>query len=131
MKLNLTTREKEILALIAKGFTTKEIAVKLENSPKTVEAFRASMMRKNNVKNMFELACSHCMNNLKPAINLDDYTDRYTEIQIIDAMALAFKATECEDGDLYKGEKGGMMVGLCGKKTDIISFMIEFHKRLP
>jgi len=42
----LTSREREILQLVAEGKTNKEIAVTLEISTKTVEAHRANMMHK-------------------------------------------------------------------------------------
>lgn len=43
---SLTQREHEILAFIAKGYSTKEIAVDLGISPKTVEFHRANLLRK-------------------------------------------------------------------------------------
>ena len=43
---NLTQREHEILAFIAKGYSTKEIAIDLGISPKTVEFHRANLLRK-------------------------------------------------------------------------------------
>jgi DNA-binding NarL/FixJ family response regulator len=42
----LTEREREVLALIADGLSSKEIAVRLGHSPKTAETHRASLMRK-------------------------------------------------------------------------------------
>jgi two-component system, NarL family, response regulator NreC len=42
----LTSREREIVQLIAEGQTTKEIAVRLGLSIKTVEAHRSHLMRK-------------------------------------------------------------------------------------
>ena len=42
----LTEREREVLALIADGLSSKEIAVRLGHSPKTAETHRASVMRK-------------------------------------------------------------------------------------
>lgn len=47
----LTTREKEILALIIKEFTTEEIAEKIFVSVKTVESHRSNLMQKLAVKN--------------------------------------------------------------------------------
>jgi DNA-binding NarL/FixJ family response regulator len=41
----LTTRQREVLQLIAEGYTTKEIAGKLDISPKTAEAYRAELMK--------------------------------------------------------------------------------------
>lgn len=46
----LTAREVEVLKLIAEEFVTKEIAIKLDISPRTVEAHRARLMRKLGVK---------------------------------------------------------------------------------
>lgn len=43
---SLTQRENEILAYIAKGYSTKEIAIDLGISPKTVEFHRANLLRK-------------------------------------------------------------------------------------
>jgi two-component system, NarL family, response regulator NreC len=45
----LTTREREILQLIAEGQTTKEIAWRLGLSGKTVESHRINLMRKLNI----------------------------------------------------------------------------------
>jgi DNA-binding NarL/FixJ family response regulator len=42
----LTEREREVLALIAEGLSSKEIAARLGHSPKTAETHRASLMRK-------------------------------------------------------------------------------------
>jgi DNA-binding NarL/FixJ family response regulator len=42
----LTEREREVLALIAEGLSSKEIAARLGHSPKTAETHRASVMRK-------------------------------------------------------------------------------------
>jgi DNA-binding NarL/FixJ family response regulator len=42
----LTEREREVLALIAEGLSSKEIAAHLGHSPKTAETHRASLMRK-------------------------------------------------------------------------------------
>jgi DNA-binding NarL/FixJ family response regulator len=41
----LTTRQREVLQLIAEGYTTKEIATKLDISVKTAEAYRAELMK--------------------------------------------------------------------------------------
>lgn len=42
----LSTREREVLHLIAEGLSAKEVASRLEISTKTVEAHRTSLMRK-------------------------------------------------------------------------------------
>ena len=52
---NLTTREWELLKLIAEGYRNKEIAEFLVISVKTVEKHRANMMRKLNIHNTAEL----------------------------------------------------------------------------
>jgi two-component system, NarL family, response regulator NreC len=51
----LTQREKEILKLVAEGYTSKEIAGMLCNSPKTIERHRANIMGKLSVNNVSQL----------------------------------------------------------------------------
>ena len=48
----LTDREREVLTLIARGLSTKEIAAHLEIGPRTVETHRANLMRKLGVKSV-------------------------------------------------------------------------------
>ena len=45
----LTTREREVLQLIAEGLTSKEIAVHLRVATRTAEAHRAHLMKKLNI----------------------------------------------------------------------------------
>lgn len=52
---DLSTREREVLKLVAEGYSNKEISDVLLISIKTVETHRASIMRKNNFKNITEL----------------------------------------------------------------------------
>jgi DNA-binding NarL/FixJ family response regulator len=51
----LTNREHQILQLIWSGLTNKEIATRLKISVKTVEAHRATMMKKVRVSNTAQL----------------------------------------------------------------------------
>jgi DNA-binding NarL/FixJ family response regulator len=51
----LSTREREVLRLIAEGLSAKEIAGRLGISAKTVEAHRTSLMRKLGVRKATEL----------------------------------------------------------------------------
>jgi len=51
----LTTREKEILQLLAEGLTTKEIASKINVSTKTVETHRQHIMDKLDIHNIVQL----------------------------------------------------------------------------
>ncbi len=51
----LTKKEIEVLGLLAKGFTTKDIASQLFISSRTVETHRANMLKKLKVKNSAEL----------------------------------------------------------------------------
>lgn len=51
----LTSREREILHLVAYGLTSTEIANRLCISPRTVEVHRASMMHKLGLRNRTEL----------------------------------------------------------------------------
>ncbi len=51
----LTKREREILQLIAEGFTNKEIAEKLVLSPSTVHSHRTNLLHKLNLNSRHEL----------------------------------------------------------------------------
>ena len=51
----LTTREREVMDLVVGGKATKQIAVDLGISPKTVEAHRAHIMRKMSADSIAEL----------------------------------------------------------------------------
>ena len=51
----LSAREKEILALIAKGLRSKQIAATLDISKYTVGNHRKNMLKKRGAKNMTEL----------------------------------------------------------------------------
>jgi len=51
----LTTREREVLQLMAEGKSTREVAAKLNVSTKTVETFRRLIMKKLDIHNVAEL----------------------------------------------------------------------------
>lgn len=51
----LTTREREVLQLVAEGLSNKEISSRLNNSVKTVENHRHNLMRKLNAHNSADL----------------------------------------------------------------------------
>lgn len=51
----ITPREKEVLELVAQGFSTKQIADKLDISVRTVESHRINMLKKLEVSNTAEL----------------------------------------------------------------------------
>jgi DNA-binding NarL/FixJ family response regulator len=53
----LTAREREVLQHIARGYMYKEIALRLEISPKTVEAHVSSVLRKLQLSSRHELTC--------------------------------------------------------------------------
>jgi DNA-binding NarL/FixJ family response regulator len=52
----LTTREREVLQHIARGYMYKEIALRLDISPKTVEAHVSSVLRKLQLSSRHELS---------------------------------------------------------------------------
>lgn len=52
----LTAREREVAALVLKGHTAKEIGKVLGISPRTVDIYRARLMRKYQAKSSVELA---------------------------------------------------------------------------
>lgn len=51
----LSGRERQVLAMVAQGMTTRQIAEKLFLSPRTVEKHRAAFMQKLHLKNIPEL----------------------------------------------------------------------------
>ena len=51
----ITFKEKQVLALVASGLTTKEIASRLNLSHHTVESHRKNLLRKWAAKNSAEL----------------------------------------------------------------------------
>ena len=53
--INITPRELEILDLLSRGLSSKEIAEKLFISPHTVEYHRRQMLKKTDSKNIAEL----------------------------------------------------------------------------
>jgi len=52
----LTKREKQILSLVLKGKSNKEIGLELEVSKRTIEVHRFNLMKKLEVKNLIELS---------------------------------------------------------------------------
>ncbi|ASY37269.1 LuxR C-terminal-related transcriptional regulator [Taylorella equigenitalis] len=53
----LTPRENEVLNLFMYVHTTKEVAKRLECSPRTVEVHRSRIIKKTNSKNLIDLMC--------------------------------------------------------------------------
>ena len=51
----LTLREREVLSLVAAGYTNVEIAARLGISSRTVETHRANLMRKLGLRSLAEL----------------------------------------------------------------------------
>jgi RNA polymerase sigma factor (sigma-70 family) len=51
----LSSREHEVLKLVAEGMTSREIADRLSISPKTVDTYRSRLMRKLGVENLAAL----------------------------------------------------------------------------
>ncbi len=51
----LTARQKEILKLVAQGYTNREIGQKLDISVRTVEVHRFNLMRRLRVRNVAQL----------------------------------------------------------------------------
>ncbi len=52
---SLTTRQKEILKLVALGYTNREIGDRLDISVRTVEVHRFNLMRRLRVRNVAQL----------------------------------------------------------------------------
>lgn len=62
----LSARQKQILSLVAQGFITKEIADRLELSPRTVESHRVAIMRRLHSETVADLTRIACRNGLAP-----------------------------------------------------------------
>jgi two-component system, NarL family, response regulator LiaR len=60
----LTSREREILILVAQGHSTREIAEMLHISPNTVDVHRAHMMQKLDLHNIAEISAYAVRHNL-------------------------------------------------------------------
>ena len=61
-KGRLSNREREVLQAVAEGFSTKQIAEKLDVSVKTIEAHRANLMKKLEARSAVELTrCAYEM----------------------------------------------------------------------
>jgi len=54
-KLKLNQTEKEVLFLICKGYTIKEMSEKMFLSPKTIEKYRSALLHKTNTRNSAHL----------------------------------------------------------------------------
>jgi DNA-binding NarL/FixJ family response regulator len=52
---DLTEREEEVLGLVAQGFTSREIAVQLGISPKSVESYKMRALRKAGIETRVEI----------------------------------------------------------------------------
>jgi DNA-binding NarL/FixJ family response regulator len=63
-QIELTKREKEVLALICQGYSNQEISDKLYISQRTVERHRSSLLFKTNSKNSISLVIYSIKNNL-------------------------------------------------------------------
>lgn len=64
MKDILTTREREVVQLLAEGKSTKEVAVALGLSVKTAETHRSNIMRKLDIHSVSELVLYAVRNNI-------------------------------------------------------------------
>lgn len=55
MKHGITPKQLEVLKLITEGYNSSEIAVKLENSKKTIDSIRSSMLLRFGCTNVAQL----------------------------------------------------------------------------
>ena len=72
MSPRLSNREKEMLRLVAAGHTAASIGVALKLSPKTVETYRARVMKKLNLRNRRELVSYALLNEILSADNVNE-----------------------------------------------------------
>jgi DNA-binding NarL/FixJ family response regulator len=71
----LTTREREVIQLLAEGNVTKEVAVALKLSVKTAETHRSNLMKKPDLHSMSELVLYAVRNNIVQVTNLPPSRD--------------------------------------------------------
>jgi two-component system, LuxR family, response regulator FixJ len=64
----LSPRERQVMALVSEGLANKEIALRLEISPRTVESYRAWVMEKMGASNLADL--------VRKAMMLDASTEK-------------------------------------------------------
>jgi two-component system response regulator FixJ len=62
----LSPRERQVMALVAEGLANKEIALRLEISPRTVESYRAWVMEKMGASNLADLVRKAMMLDASP-----------------------------------------------------------------
>jgi len=55
VKEEITSKQLEVLRLLADGYSSEEIAKRLENSKKTIDSIRIDMLRRFQVKNVAHL----------------------------------------------------------------------------
>lgn len=75
-KASLTTREDQILKLVCRGLTNKEVARELDISEKTVKHYMTAIMTKLGVRNRTEAVL--CARDRMPVSNQPDQQDRAT-----------------------------------------------------
>jgi len=68
----LSGREREILQLVARGLSNKEVGLKLDLTEKTVKHYLTSVLRKLNVRNRVEAALLGSQHGRQPAIRIDE-----------------------------------------------------------
>ena len=65
----LTTREREVMRLVADGYSSARIAGRLSISPRTAESHRANVMRKLRLANYVELIRYALVRGILPMID--------------------------------------------------------------
>lgn len=62
----LTPRERQVLSLVAHGYTSKQIGEKLGISPRTAETHRVNIGRRLGIRNVAQMVRYAIENNLSP-----------------------------------------------------------------
>lgn len=73
--VNLTPREREVLQLVAQGYTNGEVGLALSLSPRTIETHRANMMHKLGLNSSVDLARYALEHELIPQNKSNTITD--------------------------------------------------------
>ena len=67
--MRFTERETEVVALISRGLTNKEICRKLLISEDTVKHYMTSILLKSQRRNRTEIAVAYVMGDLEPSLH--------------------------------------------------------------
>jgi DNA-binding NarL/FixJ family response regulator len=135
--LTVTSREREIIQLLAEGKSTKEVASTLDLSVKTVETHRANVMRKLGIHSVSELVLYAVRNNMsKSSLDQNDIVSQKlgTEaperrtIRLMPAVTLIMFSAYCDEFTEKEARSAG--VSLFVSKSEYMSVLVDKARSL-